>query len=166
MKRYSLYILTAGIVALVLASLHFGMQSYFNARRLQSELEIMTVRTRTMRVQLGELEQKRRALNRVQHFISQASAMGLNEDRWSRYAVNVEAPLSYAELGRVVEQCTHSRDVYFKPVFFHVAQGQSENGAQTGDATMARRPQSLQRSQSEAPSDVILGLKGVFMVRH
>ena len=109
MKRYSLYILTAGIVALVLASLHFGMQSYFNARRLQSELEIMTVRTRTMRVQLGELEQKRRALNRVQHFISQASAMGLNEDRWSRYAVNVEAPLSYAELGRVVEQCTHSR---------------------------------------------------------
>lgn len=166
MKRFSLYILTVGIVALVLASLHFGLRSYFSTRRLQSELEIMTVRTRTMRVQLGELEQKRRALNRVEHFISQAAAMGLTEDRWSRYAVNMEAPLSYAELGRVVEQCTHSRDVYFQPVFFHVALGQSETGAQTGDAVMKHRPQNLQGFQSEAPSDVILGLKGVFMVRH
>jgi hypothetical protein len=156
-------IITVVAVALVLTSANFGIKAFMRARQLQTDTEVLAVRTRTMRHELGELEQKLRVMQRVGYFMDRAALQGLSVDRWSVYEVNVQDQLSFKELGRVIEQCEHTKDIYFKPASFHITVGPIEAQKNTS-ATIP--PPIADGSADGGPADVLLGLKGAFLVRH
>lgn len=161
--KYKLYIITVCAFLLALFGARFGIQAYFNARQMRTKVEVLAVRTRSMRHQAGELEQKLRVMNRVNHFLEQAAKRGLSADQWSVYAVNIDDQVSFQSLGRIVDQCTHGNGLYFKPDVFHVAVGLPVDD--NGRPVQSARPAENASGDGEA-GDVVLGLQGAFMVRH
>ena len=160
--KYSLFIITGLAAALFGAGLHMGADAYTNARQLQAQAEGLTIQTRMMRHQLGELEQKVRVLNRVGDFVDQAAIRRLTPQQWSVYEVNIQDALSFAELTRIIEQCGHGEGLVFKPISFHVSVG----GGRPEDEG-ANPSKSLKRANADSASaDAILELQGAFLVRH
>ena len=64
----------------------FGVKAYTRVRRLQTDTEVLALRTRTLRLELGELEQKLRVMNRVGYFVDRAVEQGFSADKslWHR----------------------------------------------------------------------------------
>lgn len=161
--KYKLYAITVCVTLLALFGARFGIKAYFHARQMRTQVEVLAVRTRSMRHQVGELEQKLRVMRRVNHFLEQAASRGLSADQWSTYAVSIDDQVSFQWLDRIVGQCTHSSGLYFKPDFFHVAVGQPTDG----DGRPGQHAGSVGNGGgSGEPADVVLGLQGTFWVRH
>ena len=154
----------SGLMVLAFAlSTHFGARAYFQARQLEVQVENMTVRTRLMKQQVGELEQKMRLIQRVNDFTGHARDLQLIPEAWARYDVNVQDALTFRELTQMVEQCVHNKDLYFMPVSFHVAVGQA---GKAPDA-QGRENNAVPADPNDAqPNDLVLSLKGAFFVRH
>jgi hypothetical protein len=159
------YILTACAVAAVLLCGHFGIHSYFKARQLKAQAESIAVRTRLMKHQIGEMEQKMRILQRVAHFVKQAQDLRLVPGQWAAYEVNIQDVLTFQALSRIVEQCVHSKDIYFKPVAFNVALNHGATNPSGDESVPQPVPMNADASEENA-SDVTLALQGTFMVRH
>lgn len=161
--KYKLYIITICATLLALFGARYGIRAYFHALKTGSQVEVMAVRTRSMRHQVGELEQKLRVMSRVNHFLEQAAMRGLSADQWSVYAVNIDDQVSFQSLDRIVDQCTHSTGLYFKPKALHVAVGPPVDDS--GRPVQSARPAANASGDSGA-ADVVLGLQGAFIVRH
>jgi hypothetical protein len=161
--KYSLFIITGIAAALFGAGLHMGADAYKDSRQLQAQAEGLTIRTRLMRHQLGELEQKVRVLDRVGGFVDQAASQRLTPQQWSVYEVNIQDALSFAELARIIEQCDHGEGLVFKPISFHVSVG---GGQAEGDAGGPSKPLKRADDADSAPADATLELQGAFLVRH
>lgn len=164
--RYGTYIVTAGVLAALVFSGHYAFRSMVNASQLQSRADVLAVRTRTMRHQVGELEQKVRTLQRVNHFVQTADQQRLSPEHWSVYEVSIQDAVTFKELAQIVEQCSRNNDLYFKPIAFHVVLGQQPNAASAAEGGGAEPVVLDADAQDGKPSDVALALKGTFLVRH
>jgi hypothetical protein len=161
--KYGLYTITIATTLLALFGARYGIRAYFQAQQMQTKVEVLTVRTRSLRHQVGELGQKVRVLNRVDQFMAQAASRGLLADQWSTYLVHIDDQVSFQALERIVEQCTHSKGLYFRPDSFHVAVGQPADA--DGRLVQHAAPSGGADGSGE-PADVVLGLQGAFLVRH
>lgn len=160
------WLITAIAVSTFLGCGHFGVDAYVNARHLKAQSETIAVRTRLMKRQVGEMEQKMRVLQRVGHFVDRAKALHLDPQEWATYDVQIQDTMSYQTLSQIVEQCVHNKNIYFKPLAFHVAVNPGD--ALSSDvASKADQPVPLKADASEGnTADVSLALQGTFMVRH
>ena len=160
--KHRLFLISLLSVGMFVASGHFFARAYFQNRQLAAQAEIMTVRTRLMRQQIGELEQKMRVIQRVNHFVEHAGQLKLTPEQWTRYDVNVEDALTFRELSRMIEQCVHNKDLYYKPLAFQVTLGGQERSPQDGEAGSAS---TSRRTSNQLPTELKLNLKGAFFVR-
>jgi hypothetical protein len=127
MKSGQLLILTCFVALIFAAGSHFGFRAYFRARSLAVQVDNLTVRTRLMKQQAGELAQKLRLIQRVNGFVAHARNLRLTPDGWAKYDVNVQDAFSFRELARMIDQCVHDKDLYFVPLSFHVATSKAKN---------------------------------------
>ena len=163
--KYRTHIIAGCALAAFVLSGHYAARSHLEARQLKAQLDTLTVRTRIMRHQAGEREQKLRILQRVKQFVGNAEEQHLSPNDWSTYAVNVQDAVTFRELAQIVEQCVHSENLYYRPIAFHVAMGQDNNSQPVQSEQIA--PVVLDADSSDGkPSDVALALKGTFLVRH
>jgi hypothetical protein len=165
MKNGQLLIFSGLIVLIFVISSHFGAQSYFQARQLTAQVEYMTARTRLMKQQVGESEQKIRLIQRVNDFVDHARDLQLTPEGWARYDVNVVDALTFKELARMIEQCVHNKDLYYLPLSFHLAVGQAKNSSEAMEQEMKAIPLPADATNQQA-ADLALSLKGAFYVRH
>jgi hypothetical protein len=163
--RFGIYIITICALALFLLCGHYGLYSYKKARHLKAEVETLTVRTRLMKRQVGELERKARILDRVNHFLDRAGEKQLTPDHWSSYDVHIQEAVAFRELAQIVEQCIHNQSVYYKPISFHAALGRKKQSSEGSFDDVEPVPMDADTDE-ELAADVILALKGTFMVRH
>ena len=163
--KFGIYIVTGCALAALVLSGHFATRSYFNARQLKAQSDQLTARTLIIKHQAGELEQKMRVLQRVAHFVNRAHEQRLTPDSWSVYEVNIQESVTFSELAQIVEQCVQDKDVYYKPLAFHVALNQ-EQGPKPPSADGIEPIILDADGQGDKPSDVALALKGTFLVRH
>ncbi len=163
--KNSVYVMSGLAVFAFLLSGHYGVTSYFNSRHLKAQAETITVRTRLLKHQMGELEQKARTLDRVQHFMDSARAQRLAPENWSVYEVQIQDAVAYQELAQIVAQCAHNRDLYFKPISFHAAVDQDKDASPDKEDSMEPVPLGAD-STDDGPADVALALQGRFLVRH
>ena len=164
MKYWSI-IITGCAVAALLVTGHYAFRAYAGARQLQSQAEVLAVRTRTMRHQIGELEQKVRMFRRVEHFVKKAEEKGLTPEKWATYEVSIQDAVTFRELAQIVEQCAHNRNLYYRPIAFHAVVDQKKEMVPGDGHGMA--PVVLNEAdQDDVQSDLALALKGTFLVRH
>lgn len=160
--KYSLFLITGLAVTLFIAGFHMGTVAYKQARQQMVRVEGMTTRIRTMRHQVGELEQKVRVLNRVGDFVDQVTARQLTPEEWSIYEVNIQDAMSFAELARIIEQCGHGDGLVFKPISFQVSVAGGRQEDDTGSLSS-----SVKRTDADnVTMDATLKLQGAFLVRH
>lgn len=157
--------ITICAVATFILAGHYGLKSYSKARHLKAEEEKLTVRTRLMKRQVAELEQKMRVLTRVKHFVRSAEDQRLTPEHWSAYDVQIHDAIAYQELAQIVEQCIHNKDIYFWPTSFHVTVDPKQNASDEVNEDFEPVPV-IADSQDGQSSDVALSLQGTFMVRH
>ena len=162
--RYGLYICTICALAAFVLCGHFGLYSYRKAHYLKAEAEALTVRSRLMKRQVGELEHKVRILGRVDHFLDLAKDAQLTPDHWSIYDVHIQDAVTFHELSQIIEQCVHHQNVYFRPISFHAALGQKRQSPENSFNDVEPVPMDDDADEA-SPADVILALKGTFMVR-
>lgn len=163
--RYGIYLITICAVATFIISGHYGLNAYFKARQLKAQEENLTVRTRLMKRQVAELEQKMRVLKRVKHFVHSAKDLRLTPEHWSSYDVQIHDAIAYRELAQIVEQCIHNKDIYFWPTSLHVTVDPKQNASDEVSEDFEPVPV-IADSQQGQSSDVALSLQGTFWVRH
>ena len=164
MRNGQLFILTGLIAVLFAASSHFGVQAYFQARQLEDRVALMNARTRLMKQQMGELEQKLRIVQRVDDFVDHARDLQLTPNQWARYDVQVQDALSFRELSQMIEQCVHNKDFYYLPLSFHVATRKAKDAAAAAEPELKVNPTQADATD-KPPADLVLSLKGAFFVR-
>jgi hypothetical protein len=164
MKNGQLLILTCFMALIFAAGGHFGVRAYFQANSLATHVENLTVRTRLMKQQAGELAQKLRRIQRVNGFVAHAREMHLTPEEWARYDVNVQDSLSFRALARMIDQCVHDKDLYFVPQSFHLATSNAKNASDVAGEILKTAPDPG-NADSKKTADLALSLKGAFFVR-
>ena len=106
------------------------------------------------------IEQKRRILHRVKKFIDQADSLGLEENRWATYEVNIAQGTAFFEMEQILNQCVNTPSYYYRPVLLHIKTYGTSN-----DSNETEQMKSAESSEDQV-GDVVLTLNGAFVVRH
>jgi hypothetical protein len=139
------------VMALLLfTTAHFFLAGYDRYVTVREKVEILTWKAGVLKQQKTDVDRKRRILSRVGNFINKGVSLGLEKNKWAVYDVNIEEPFTFPELEHLLGQCTNSSSYYFKPAKFHVK----------------LPPSHPPDSPSNKGGDMLLTLKGTFLVRH
>jgi hypothetical protein len=142
----------------LLLSLHFAMSAYSRFAAAENRLAALTVRQRLAEQNEAQLTRSYRIWQKVGKFTEAIRSAGLSEQNWSVYDVVIEEPVTYAELGQLLSQCAFSQDFYFRPVSLQI---------KSADALSAEEntPAGKLKGADDPKADVLLSLKGAFLVR-
>ena len=156
-KRQSLWTLV--ILLLLGGAGHYFLNAYQVHRSERARLEKIRFRHDFVRRQIDELQHKIRVIEQVNAFAGGAEDLGLMPSNWTRYEVNVDAPLRFDALSEIVRQCSSTPYYYFHPEHLkvHLA-GQPAGEGAAAAATMAD-------DRAEETGDLLLQLKGTFLAR-
>ncbi len=157
------------------------------------ELAVVHARKISVINQIKKFEKKKRILGRLNDFTKKVNQFGLTEDNYDKFSVNLKHKrLSFRELGKILAQTENSCLYYFKPLSLSIkpicAGGcnsgslpPSVGGVSTGGGSDKAFPSNSDAREIKRPAfsasagdgltnrksrgDVILNLKGVFLVR-
>lgn len=161
MTFFRSYILTAILALVFLAVAFSGIKTFRSYSVQKQKANTLAIKLRLYKQELKEKERKLRILSRVNAFVDRAEKLGLTEDRWSIYNVNISEPVTFDGMEQILNACSHSRKYFFKPAMFHVQK------AETDRATREQKPSTSTSADSmdTVEADLFLSLKGAFVVR-
>ncbi|MDJ0782317.1 MAG: hypothetical protein QNJ22_10110 [Desulfosarcinaceae bacterium] len=160
-KRQALWSLLA--LLLLGGAAHFYLNAAHDHRTQRDQLERIQFRQAFVRRQIAELQHKVKVIEQVNRFANGAENLGLLPSNWTRYEVNLEAPLRFPALIEILRQCTSTPYYYFQPdhMKIHLAgQHIAAEGADAADGSAAEAGQ-----DSDTAGDLFLKLKGTFLAR-
>jgi len=138
------------------------LHSYNRHKSLEQKIDTLTCRLTALNQQKNELKRKTRILTRIRRFVEKAQQVGLEKSNWAVYDVNIEEPVSYAQLDQILGQCVNTGSFYFKPAYFHAALLSEKE-----KKTIARDSSSDSAdSHFTIHSDLMLSLKGAFIIKN
>lgn len=159
-KRYHLLMITIILLILFMGAVHFFLDASDRYAEQRERVAALQGRLNFMKQQKAEMERKVSILARVNRFVDKAGSLGLAEERWSFYGVNVQEMVSYEEMAQIVNQCVNSASAYFEPEVLHVRSMDPGSMKAGSDVTPANAPAS-----GEQTGDVLITLRGKFVVR-
>lgn len=142
-------------MAICLCTAAYGCLSAYGLQRIRAE-QLSARRTQLAQAhrQQRELDGKRSILEQAAAFTQRAKDSGLEAGAWTRYAVNVQAPLAYEAASEIISQCGDSSKAYFWPITLEVS---------VPDTKAATAVPARQRTADSA--DVYLSVKGQFVAK-
>jgi hypothetical protein len=161
LKRQALWTLVT--LLLLGGAGHYFMGAYQGHRSQQVQLEKLRFRQDFVNRQIAELRHKVKVIERVNAFVGGAEDLGLVPSNWTRYEVDIQAPLRFPALAEILGQCRSTPYYYFQPQHLkvHLA-GASGGGAAT---TEAAAEQAETVAGTGEAGDLLLQLKGTFLAR-
>lgn len=115
--------------------------------------------------QKRETERKSRILSRASRFVEKAERLGLDEESWAVYAVDIQEPVSFFEMEQMIKQCTNSSTYYFKPISLHAKTTLGSVVKEEKKVEQKSSPSTSAVAQRPEEGDVMLTLRGAFVVR-
>ena len=110
--------------------------------------------------QKEQANEKRKIANGINDFVKKAEKLGLEKKRWGIYDVNINTPVSYSELEKLLNQCENSLSYYFKPILLHTKIiPESEEGQKKQQKQKDTQKKDLPKH------DIELVLRGAFVIR-
>ena len=137
---------------------HFFLTTYNRYFINRKKAEVLTLQARLLKQQKNEAEHKKHGIFRANNFIDRANSLGLEENRWAVYDINIEEPVTFSEMEQILNQCANSSAYYFKPIIFYAKTVQELDKEKMKKAISVKAQETKQR-------DMLLTLKGVFYVR-
>lgn len=154
-------IIAVGLAIVFFVAGHFFLKAYNRYALDRDMLQVLSKQSRLLKKRQSEQVRKKRALERVNSFVSHVNSLGLVRDQWTNYNVNIEEPVSFPAVEQILMQTANSSSYYFKPVMVHV---KTKFEPDTGT-----RPDKQAATSADSPEvkkgDVLLTLKGAFVVK-
>jgi hypothetical protein len=137
---------------------HFFLTTYNRYFINRKKTEVLTLQARLLKQQKNEAELKKHSIFRANNFIDRARSLGLEENGWAVYDINIEEPVTFSEMEQILNQCANSSAYYFKPIIFYA------KTVRELDKEKMKKAISV-NSEDTKQGDMLLTLKGVFYVR-
>ncbi len=153
--------LAAGLAAAFFAAVHFFLDNYYRHALNSDKLEVITRQVRALKKHHRLMEKNRRVMAGVEGFLDQARSLRLTPDNWTTYDVNVQQPLAFDEIEKILAQAKNSDSHYFKPVMLQLhrlSESDKTKKRSTKPSNSASSPETLQK-------DLVITLQGAFLVR-
>ncbi|MBN1381453.1 MAG: hypothetical protein JXA41_07250 [Deltaproteobacteria bacterium] len=128
---------------------------YKKLQALKDKLHFITI-------QQKELRQKKRLMSRVESFVKRTTSWGLVKDRWTFYDVEIEEPMTFNKLEKILNQTLGTSSYFYKPTALHL----NTNVQAYKKPDQNQQPERSADSTSVGEQDVIVKLKGAFLVQH
>ena len=158
-KALKLPIISVGLAIFFFIAAHFFLTTYNRYFINRKKAEVLTVQARLLKQQKNEAELKKHGIFRAKNFIDRAKSLGLEENRWAVYDINIEEPVTFSEMEQILNQCANSSAYYFKPIIFY-----AKKTVQESDKERMKKAISVNAHETKQ-RDMLLTLKGVFYVR-
>ncbi len=156
MKIFRSCIMTGLLVVLFLLVGRYFLTGY---KAYVAHKEKKTALVRQVRL-LGHLqrerEQKLHNILRINNFVKNAKLLGLEQDKWGVYDVDIEDTVTFDEMKTILKQCSNANTHYFRPVSFHI---KSLKATGNTDKTSGR-------TFENKVGDILMTLKGAFVVKN
>lgn len=156
------YITTAIVAVFFLISAYFFLTAHNNYITSQKKLKVSTREARLLKHQKREMERKKKIMIRVSNFVNRAISSGLEKNRWAYYNVEIEQPATFPEVEQILLQTASTSSYYFKPMILHIKTNIESNKNTAPDKSSSTSAD----SKSIKGGDVLLTLKGTFVIRH
>lgn len=117
---------------------------------------------RLIRQQKQQVNEKRKIANDVNDFVKKADELGLGKKRWGVYDVNINSPVQFEELEKLLNQCANSLSYYFKPILFHT---KIIHETEENIKKKKRNKNPNIQEEENRENDVELVLRGSFVIR-
>ena len=150
-------VITTVTTLILSAAFYFFLESYHGFQKNENGLAGITRQVRLIKKQHKKQKQKIQLLAEVERFVQRAKKLGLNEDNWASYPVNIQDKLFLADLEKIIFQAKNSDSYYFRPasLFLNIPSGSGDNG--TNKTGRAQNP--------DEEGDIYVTLNGAFVVR-
>jgi hypothetical protein len=140
---------------------YFFVSVYNEYRQVYEKLQTEKVELRLLRQQKQDMEHKQKIVMRINKFVDDASAVGLNSDRWTYYAVKIEEPLTFLATERILMQTANTPSYFFKPAVISL----TTDLASYNKAMQKGTPRQAASRETIKKGDIVVELKGAFLVK-
>lgn len=104
----------------------------------------------------SERKQKLHSILRINNFVKHAKLMRLEEKKWAVYNVDIQDTVTFAEMKKILKQCSNADSHYFRPISFHI-KSLKANG---------NTDKTSERIFENKTGDILMSLKGAFVVKN
>ena len=160
MLRSPIVTMVLSILFMVTAAYTIAAYSDLDSKR--DKLETLKVRLRVMNHQKKDVEKTQVQFDRLNGFMQKAATLGLEQENWASYDVNIQEPVTYAQMARILNQCVNTPDYYFKPLSLQVKTNVKSDQTNLKGTSLPAGDDVFDPDKG----DVLLTLKGAFVVRH
>jgi hypothetical protein len=137
---------------------HFFVATYNRYSLNLKKAKVLTAQARMLTQQKNEAVSKEYNILRANNFIDKAKSLGLEQNRWAVYDINIEEPVTFSEIEQILNQCASSSAYYFKPIIFYA------KAVRELDNNKMKKAISIDSTETKQ-QDMLLTLKGVFYIR-
>ena len=156
MKIFRSCIMTGLLAVLFLVTGRYFLSAYRSYVAHKEEKAVLVQKVRWLSQLQSEREQKLHSIMKINNFINNAKALGLEQNKWAVYNVDIQDTVTFAEMKTILKQCSNADSHYFSPVSFHIKSLQA-----TGD-----RDKTSGRTFENEAGDILMTLKGAFVVKN
>lgn len=160
MMKRQIAVSTVLAVFLFVAS-YFFVSVYNEHRQIYKKLQTEKVELQLLRKQKQDMEHKQKIVMRINTFVDDASAVGLNGDRWTYYAVKIDEPLTFQATERILMQTANTPSYFFKPEVISL----TTDLASYSKAIQKDTPKQAAAQPAITSGDIVVQLKGAFLVK-
>jgi cell division protein FtsL len=156
MKIFRSCIMTGVLVVLLLMAGRYFLTSY-KAYVAHKEIKAVLVHKIGWLSQLkSEREHQLHSILRINNFVNNAKLLGLEQNKWDVYNVDIENSVTFSQMKTILKQCSNSNSHYFRPVSFHIKSLKATGNSETASG---------KTFENEA-GDILMTLKGAFVVKN
>lgn len=156
MKSYRSCIMTGLLVVLCLVTGLYFLTGYKAYVEHQEKKAVLVQKVRWLTQLQSNREQKLQSIMKINNFVNNAKLLGLEENKWAIYNVDIQDTVTFAEMKTILKQCSNTDSHYFSPVSFHIKSLKA-----TGDMDKTSG-----RTFENKTGDILMTLKGAFVVKN
>lgn len=156
MKIFRSCIMTGLLVVLCLVASRYFLTGYKVYAAHKGKKATLVQQVRWLSQLQSERKQKLHSILRINNFVNNAKLMGLEENKWAVYNVDIQDTVTFAEMKTILKQCSNGDSHYFKPESFHI-----KSLKVTGNTD-----KTSERIFENKTGDILMTLKGAFVVKN
>jgi hypothetical protein len=156
MKIFRSCIMTGLLVVLLLMAGRYFLNSYQGYVVHNDKKAVLVRNIRWLSQLQSERKQKLHSIMRINNFVNNAKLLGLEQNRWDVYNVDIENAVSFSQMKTILKQCSNSNSHYFRPISFHIKSLKA-----TGN--YEKVPGKIFENET---GDILMTLKGAFVVKN
>ena len=160
------HIFSGAVVIFFMVSCYFFLNAYTGFRTTRDNLNVLRGQEQFYKNRIAELNKKNKIIDTAETFVRQVENMGLTKDRWDSFSVNLSnEPSTFFQCQKIIEQTANSKYYYFKPEFLHIKIPPDKNEKDTVSSLISAPTSETADAMEGLDSDVIVTLKGFFLIR-